>query len=285
MTLGGSNNDNGTLIVNNASGTTIGRWDRNGLIATDLFRLIASTSTSADKYYIELSTVEIDNGFASTFTRPGLKFYSSRTDHASITISTSLGKGSGFNTTSSPVIIANTGLVIRSKDASSGKFTDLLLGDEIFEVRINIPNSSGSSPLGTSYFPISMEYYSTEIRGNLAGVWKLNGSNIATTSSVRYKHDITEDISEDIDAHNLYKLKMKQFVYNDGKEQYWDTKGMVLPGFLAEDVDEIYPVATIHSQDGQIESWDERRIIPGMLKLIQEQHEEIERLKQVIHVA
>ena len=51
-----------------------------------------------------------------------------------------------------------------------------------------------------------------------------------------------------------------------------------IPGFIAEDVAEIYPSAVIHDVEGNIESWDERRVIPGMLKLIQEQHEKIESL-------
>ena len=54
-----------------------------------------------------------------------------------------------------------------------------------------------------------------------------------------------------------------------------------MPGFIAEDVAEIYPSAVIHS-DGEIESWDERRIIPGMLSLIQEQDKEIKELKAEI---
>ena len=107
-----------------------------------------------------------------------------------------------------------------------------------------------------------------------------------STSSMRFKHDISDKISPKNDAHKLYELKMKQFVYNDGHSlQYADMKGQTLPGFIAEDVAKIYPAAVIHDGDGNIESWDERRIIPGMLALIQEQHEEIAKLKQVIHVA
>lgn len=123
-------------------------------------------------------------------------------------------------------------------------------------------------------------------------VWQIKDSRGTATiamvgsSSKRYKHNIQEDICEKLDAHRLYKLKMKQFVYNDDcdKFQYIDTKGQTLPGFIAEDVAEIYPSAVIHDGDGNIESWDERRIVPAMLKLIQEQHDEIEKLKQALHV-
>ena len=74
---------------------------------------------------------------------------------------------------------------------------------------------------------------------------------------------------------------MKQFVFNSGHSvQYPDMRDKTLPGFIAEDVEEIYPSAVIHNEDGSVENWDERRIIPGMLKLVQEQHEEIEDLKK-----
>lgn len=125
------------------------------------------------------------------------------------------------------------------------------------------------------------------------GYWRITGSNqsgnIATqsSSSKRYKHEITNKIDAKLNADNLYKLQMKQFKYNDDFEhlQYMDMKGQTIPGFIAEDVAEIYPSAVIHDADGNIESWDERRIIPGMLALIQEQKkqldEQAERIKKL----
>lgn len=122
---------------------------------------------------------------------------------------------------------------------------------------------------------------------NSGSNWTVHGSSVSGTiaiqgsSSKRYKHDITDQIDDELDAHRLYELEMKQFVYNDDFEnwQYCDLKGKTLPGFIAEEVEEIYPSAAIHDEDGNVESWDERRIIPGMLKLIQEQHDEIDDLK------
>lgn len=122
-----------------------------------------------------------------------------------------------------------------------------------------------------------------EVLAITTGVIKLGTKTVqfAGSSSKRYKHGITDKISKELDAHKLYALPMKQFAFNDDFEkwQYNDMKGQTLPGFIAEDVAEIYPAAAIHDEDGNIESWDERRIIPGMLKLIQEQHDEIEDLK------
>lgn len=107
---------------------------------------------------------------------------------------------------------------------------------------------------------------------------KVNGSTVAYTSSSsrRYKHNIKQ-LSADRDAHKLLKLPIVEFEWNDDHNlQYADMKGKVIPGIIAEDVAKIYPSAVIHDQEtGEIESWDERRIIPGMLALIQEQDKKI----------
>ena len=114
---------------------------------------------------------------------------------------------------------------------------------------------------------------------------KIMGQNISLSgsSSRRYKHDI-EELGDDLDPHKLLELKPKQFVFNeDHPLQYQDMKGKTLPGFIAEEVEEIYPAAVIHDNEtGEIENWDERRIIPGMLALIQEQQKRIEKLEKII---
>ena len=57
-------------------------------------------------------------------------------------------------------------------------------------------------------------------------------------------------------------------------------EGKTIPGIIAEDVEKIYPSAVIHDvETGEVESWDERRIIPGMLALIQEQDKKIQELE------
>ena len=102
----------------------------------------------------------------------------------------------------------------------------------------------------------------------------------ASSSSKRYKHNITALTDSAIDSHKLYDLPVRQFEYNDDAAlQYDDMRGQTLPGFIAEEVAESYPSAVIHNQDGDIESWDERRIIPGMLALIQEQKKQIDDLQ------
>lgn len=96
-----------------------------------------------------------------------------------------------------------------------------------------------------------------------------------SSSSRRYKHNIKQ-LSANRDAHKLLELPVVEFEWNnDHNLQYEDMRGQVIPGIIAEDVEEIYPSAVIYSENGEVESWDERRIIPGMLALIQEQDQKI----------
>ncbi len=108
---------------------------------------------------------------------------------------------------------------------------------------------------------------------------------LSSSSSRRYKQNIKDLIYDDLDPHRLLLLPVRQFEYKEDydKLQYQDMKGKTLPGFIAEEVEAVYPSATIHHPEtGEVESWDERRIIPGMLALIQEQAKKIEELEKRI---
>lgn len=103
-------------------------------------------------------------------------------------------------------------------------------------------------------------------------------------SSKRYKHAITDALNDELNPNKLYELTVKQYVYNEDHLalQYADMRGKTIIGFIAEDVEEIYPNAVIHNEDGQVESWDERRLLPPMLALIQEQKKQIDEQQQKI---
>ena len=121
-----------------------------------------------------------------------------------------------------------------------------------------------------------------ESRGNNL-YFNNNELAFVSSSSRRYKHNISHLVSKNLDPHKLYQLTPVQFEYNEGHPlQYADMKGQILPGFIAEDIAEIYPAAVIYGKDGKIESWDERRIIPGLLALVQEQKAIIDALTKRI---
>lgn len=108
------------------------------------------------------------------------------------------------------------------------------------------------------------------------------------TSSERYKTDITSEISDELNPEKLYDLKVKQFKY---KEEYQPSKDDMrynknLIGFIAEDVAKIFPIASDYEKDEngkiRIENWNERYLIPAMLKLIQEQNKRIKVLEEKV---
>lgn len=115
--------------------------------------------------------------------------------------------------------------------------------------------------------------------GTIPLVVNTSGTVTVATSSERYKENITEKLNDDLNPDNLYNLPIKQYNY---KPEYKDCElvsGTQI-GITAEDVDKFYPNACIYNENGEPESWQDRIMIPAMLKLIQEQKQEIESLKQ-----
>lgn len=103
----------------------------------------------------------------------------------------------------------------------------------------------------------------------------------SATSSRRYKHDIADISKEELNPERLYNLPVRQFIYNlDYIEPDDQRYGETVCGFIAEEVEKIYPVACEYNANSTPENWDIRYIIPPMLALIQNQHKEIEQLKQ-----
>ena len=104
-----------------------------------------------------------------------------------------------------------------------------------------------------------------------------------TSSSMRYKEEITQKLDDALNPERLYDLGVYQYKYRDGHISKNDQRyGMTHIGFIAEDVKHKYPIAANYNDDGQVEDWSERYMIPAMLKLIQNQHKEIQNLKAIL---
>lgn len=101
------------------------------------------------------------------------------------------------------------------------------------------------------------------------------------SSSRRYKTDIQDLTDADLDPHRLYDLPVVEFRYNEGYLPESDPRNnKLVPGFIAEDVYDIYPIAADLKEDtGEPEDWGAKWLIPGMLKLIQELNDRIQTLE------
>ena len=102
----------------------------------------------------------------------------------------------------------------------------------------------------------------------------------STASSQRYKHDIVNltDVPE-LDPKALYELPVRAFRFNqDYLPETDDRSDVLVPGFIAEEVDAIYPAAVDYS-NGQVETWNDRMLVPGLLALIQDLNNRVKELE------
>lgn len=104
----------------------------------------------------------------------------------------------------------------------------------------------------------------------------------AASSTRKVKHDIKLVESTELDPAKLYDIEVVQFKYNEDYIDKNDARyGKDCIGFIAEQVHEVYPIAA-DMETGMPTNWEERYLIPPMLKLIQDQKKEIDKLKESI---
>lgn len=92
---------------------------------------------------------------------------------------------------------------------------------------------------------------------------------LGVASSKRYKHAITEIKEADLNPEKLLELPVVQYKYNAGYLSEDDARyDKFIPGFVAEDVAKYYPIAADY-ENGIVNDWNFRMIVPSMLELIQ----------------
>lgn len=106
-----------------------------------------------------------------------------------------------------------------------------------------------------------------------------NGVVTTSSSSSRYKENITANIESQLDPSKLYDLPVKQYNYKSEYKENALVQGTQI-GLIAEDIDKFYPNACVYNETGQPESWQDRIMIPAMLKLIQDQKKQIDALEK-----
>ncbi len=137
----------------------------------------------------------------------------------------------------------------------------------------------GSSTFnGTMFAPnLSASTAGTNLRVATGAIGEVQETS---ASSIRFKENITNiSALTDLNPSNLLNLPVRSFTYKSGyiseKDDRFDKP---LPGFIAEEVEEHYPIAVDYSE-GQPHTWNERFIVPGMLALIQNLNQELISIK------
>lgn len=121
--------------------------------------------------------------------------------------------------------------------------------------------------------------YLDYLSGSAVGTLSIgaNAKVYSSGSSKRWKTNITSDLSSNLIPEKLYGLPVVQFEFNEEHKKLSLIDGIQI-GVIAEDVDKIYPNACLYDKDGNPANWNERIMIPAMLKLIQDQKKQIDAL-------
>lgn len=276
---GGTIGGDGVMIMYNVNNSEVGRWDKDQLaLEYGMFKINGTYPLSIGKESV--SYIDDSGAYPALVSRDVYGMH--------------IGSGStkmhyGFTPSGSAVVERGTQKHVSMQSGNYYAFEDITPG----QAEIGTYDSSRDRMVGA----VVREYSTGEFFGAYIMTDAMNGNRFtqwliyattteishmghqlayASSSSKRYKHDIAAITDEALDPHKLYDLPVRQFTYNeDAPVQYEDMRDKTIPGFVAEEVAEIYPAAVIYNKDGAIESWDERRIIPGMLALIQEQKKQI----------
>ena len=116
------------------------------------------------------------------------------------------------------------------------------------------------------------------VSGTVPLVVNTRGVITTASSSARYKENVKPLEDPSLDPIGLYDVQVSQYNY---KPECRDKElvGGTQIGLVAEDLAQHYPNAVIYDEDGRPESWQDRIMIPAMLKLIQEHKQQLDDLQ------
>ena len=171
----------------------------------------------------------------------------------------------------------NIGKALKSKILLVGSDAELLSGHSFCH--------TGTADMGQVYVNGHFHLTYTGDVPTTGALYVLDASGRVgtSTSSKRYKENITTDFEETLNPNNLYNLPVVQFNYKSEYDDRDFIKGTQI-GFIAEEVEKYYPQAAAKDKDGIVQSWHERIMIPAMLKLIQDQKKQIDALEKRVAV-
>jgi hypothetical protein len=144
-------------------------------------------------------------------------------------------------------------------------------------------SSTGVVMNGDVYTLDSFYNQDTVTTTNTANTWMSGTSGLtrrSTASSQRYKENIVDIRTVPaLDPNKLLSLPVRAFTYKaDYLDSADDRSGAPLPGFIAEEVAQAYEIAA-DKNDGVIESWNDRFVVPGILALVQDLHARVTTLE------
>ena len=247
VTLGGKKNGNGYLKIKDASNAVKGLIDRSGYTVF--------TSYEENSKYMKYTGVQFSSD--GIFPVDIKKFFD---DEVDIEIENSENWGISWNDNSLNVYATEV-------SADTGTFENLTVTN---------PASFAKSPKIED-----MEYTTSSNTICWDGRTGYKQLMLKSSSSKRYK-DIGNNISEQ-EIEEWYNIEPTWAKYKEGYLVEGDeNEGRYIPMFIAENVEAFFPEATRH-QNGLVEDWNERIMIPAMFAMIKSQKEQLDRQEKLIN--
>lgn len=247
VTLGGKKNGNGYLKIKDASNAVKGLIDRSGYTVF--------TSYEENSKYMKYTGVQfsIDGIFPVDIK----KFFD---DEVDIEIENSENWGISWKDNSLNVYATEV-------SADTGTFGDLTV--------------TNSASFAKSPKIENMEYTTSSNTICWDGRTGYKQLMLKSSSSKRYK-DIGNDISEQ-EIEEWYNIEPTWAKYKKGYLVKGDeNEGRYIPMFIAENVEVFFPEATRH-QNGLVEDWNERIMIPAMFAMLKAQKKKIDQQEKLIN--
>lgn len=212
--------------------------------------------TNATTFYNNL-IANLDDATSISFkTSDNKKAFTLSNNYADITAS-SVGISSGTGKRAN-VIVRGGNVEIGASDLDNGVGSNIYVSYD--EIGITVPDDG-----------IYMERLDSGSGNNL--VIDASGYIYKQSSSRDVKHDI-EYIEDYSNYHNaLMNFKPATFIYNG------DIDNTTKLGMIAEDVDELCPIATFKDKNGKVENYDDRAIISMLVMEVQRLNKELDELK------
>ena len=189
-----------------------------------------------------------------------------------------------------PVRIGNAGgahididgneIIAKDSPTTSGS---LNLGGNVIALYVNETDTLRTSSDSTSTFVKSLPTYNRTYDSSPNMYITSNGVfGRSTSSSERYKTDIKDISDEALNPYNILDIPVRQYKYNENNIPIGKDINDIYIGLVAEEVAKAYPAAAEYDEDGQVEMWNIKVIVPAMLKIIQDQQTTINELKQKV---
>jgi hypothetical protein len=129
----------------------------------------------------------------------------------------------------------------------------------------------GTAITGSASISSTLSVGATAITGSASVSSTLTATTLVETSAIRYKENIQNLESFD----NIYKLRPVSFD--------WKLNNNPDIGFIAEEVNELFPLLVESNEDGVIEGIKYSKMVTVIVKTLQNQQQQIEELKQEIN--